>query len=162
MANWEDIHYNEKQIKSVNERLKHVGILISEIAKANIPDKASSSFKVGENLNTKLQRREFLSRQALITSKWISHAPLCKDRNVKKYGLMQRNSLIMNQEEEASPTQTDFMVSVPHQILDFEKLHSNHTSQISNIQMSIDPKFSLQKMSNPAENYMTVGNQTLN
>ena len=112
MANGEDIHYNEKLVKSVNERLKHLGILISEIAKANIPDKASSSFKVGENLNTKLQRREFLSRQALITSKWISQAPLCKDRHLKQRSLVQRSSLIMNQQEE-SPNHTDFMVTIP-------------------------------------------------
>jgi hypothetical protein len=36
----------------------------AEIAKLAIPSKASSSFKAKEEINTKLQRRDFISKQA--------------------------------------------------------------------------------------------------
>jgi len=71
-----EIDYQSSLIEALNVRLKHVSILISEIAKAAIPNKASSSFKASENINTKLQRRDFLSRQAQITSQWIAETPL--------------------------------------------------------------------------------------
>ena len=66
-------------IETVNTRLKHLSILITELAKTNVPAKASSSFKGGENINTKIQRRDFLSKQAQITSHWINETPLMKD-----------------------------------------------------------------------------------
>lgn len=66
-------------VETVNIRLKHLSILISELAKTNVPAKASSSFKGGENINTKIQRRDFLSKQAQITSHWITETPLQKD-----------------------------------------------------------------------------------
>ena len=48
----------------------------AEIAKVQIPSKASSSFKAKEEINTKLQRRDFLSKQAQLLSAWISETPL--------------------------------------------------------------------------------------
>jgi len=41
-------------VDALNVRLKHMSILQSELAKAAIPNKASSSFKASENINTKL------------------------------------------------------------------------------------------------------------
>lgn len=63
-------------INAVNVRLKHVSVLTSEIAKANVPSKASSSFKSGENINTTLQKKDFLSRQAQIVNQWITDTKL--------------------------------------------------------------------------------------
>lgn len=46
--------YLNNLVETVNLRLKHLSILISELAKTNVPAKASSSFKGGENINTKI------------------------------------------------------------------------------------------------------------
>ena len=53
-----------------------MGILQCELAKQAVPSKASSSFKGGENINSKIQRRDFLSKQAQIMSQWITDMPL--------------------------------------------------------------------------------------
>ena len=51
-----------KLIEALNVRLKHLSILQAELAKVSVPTQASSSFKAAENINTKIQRRDFLSK----------------------------------------------------------------------------------------------------
>ena len=50
-------------IEAVYDRLKHISILQSELAKSILPAKASGSFKATENINTTLQRRDFIAKQ---------------------------------------------------------------------------------------------------
>ena len=47
-----ELIYQNAKIEAVNERIKHLSILMAELAMANVPSKASSSFKGGENINT--------------------------------------------------------------------------------------------------------------
>lgn len=77
-ASFAQLQHCEALIEALNVRLKHLGILQCEIAKAAVPSQSSSSFKGGENLNTQIQRRDFLSKQAQIMSQWISDMPLNK------------------------------------------------------------------------------------
>lgn len=51
-ATKQEITYQSSLIDALNVRLKHMSILISEIAKSAIPSRASSSFKATENINT--------------------------------------------------------------------------------------------------------------
>jgi hypothetical protein len=51
-------------IESIHERLKHVGILQVEIARALIPVKTSSNFNNTESINSKINRMDFLLKQA--------------------------------------------------------------------------------------------------
>ncbi len=53
-ANKDQIKQVESLINALNTRMKHMSILQAEIAKSAVPNKASSSFKASENLNTKL------------------------------------------------------------------------------------------------------------
>lgn len=46
------------------------------MSKAVIPNVTSTSFKAEENINTKLQRRDFISKQASIMTQWICDTPL--------------------------------------------------------------------------------------
>lgn len=71
-----DVTEVQNLLSALNVRLKHVSILMAEMAKAVVPIKASSSMKGGENINTKLLRRDFVCRQAEILSRWINDTDL--------------------------------------------------------------------------------------
>lgn len=49
-------------IDTLYQRLKHISILQTELAKSIVPSKASGSFKATENVNTKLLRRDFIAK----------------------------------------------------------------------------------------------------
>jgi hypothetical protein len=49
-----ELNYLSSLIDALNGRIKHLAILQAEIAKVGIPNKASSSFKAKEEINTKL------------------------------------------------------------------------------------------------------------
>jgi hypothetical protein len=49
-----DLQETNGLIDACNLRIKHLSILMTELAKAFVPSKASSSFKSGENINTKI------------------------------------------------------------------------------------------------------------
>jgi hypothetical protein len=65
-ADRNEITFVNDLVEALNGRLKHVSIVVAELAKALCPSQASSSFKSGENINTKLMRRDFMRRQAEI------------------------------------------------------------------------------------------------
>ncbi len=63
-ANKSEIEGNDKKINSLNKRLKNVSIILTELAKSVIPHQASSSFNAPENINHKLIKHDFISKQA--------------------------------------------------------------------------------------------------
>jgi hypothetical protein len=65
-----------KLTEALNTRIKHISILLAELAKTIVPNVASSSFKGGENINTKLLRRDFMRKQAEIVKDWINDTKL--------------------------------------------------------------------------------------
>jgi hypothetical protein len=66
-----DFKGNEKKIDSLNKRLKNVSILLTELAKSVIPHQASSNFNAPENINYKVTKQDFISKQALILQNFI-------------------------------------------------------------------------------------------
>lgn len=102
-------------IDQLHGRLKHMSILVAELAKASIPSKASSSFKGGEQLNTKIQRRDFLSKQAAIINQWITDTTLVDSLNgvtsgaSKQQKLKQIDNLFISDD-------------VPQAVLEFEQM----------------------------------------
>ena len=97
-------------IKQLNARLKHLSILVTELAKQAVPSKASSSFKSGETLNSKIQRRDFLSRQAQIVSTWITDTSLAESQLTS--GVAKRKLKGSMETKEA-----------PLEVIEFEKHH---------------------------------------
>ena len=122
------LQHCESLIEALNVRLKHLGILQCEIAKAAVPSQSSSSFKGGESLNTQIQRRDFLSKQAQIMSQWISDMPLSKTAGGVTSGEGQNMQLLDLQSMSDSPSAA-FSKSndpvyahfVPQNVLEFEK-----------------------------------------
>lgn len=75
-ATKDDIEDVKATIDAVYQRIVHLSILQTEMAKSMVPQKSSSSFKAIETINTKIQQRDFLARQSQISTNWIMHAPL--------------------------------------------------------------------------------------
>ena len=105
-----DLETTNSLIDACNLRIKHISIVMTELAKAFVPSKASSSFKNGENINTKIQRRDFLSKQAQIVNSWISDSNNTSFIGVPKSRLTSVHESMMQSE-------------VPAPILEFEKFH---------------------------------------
>jgi hypothetical protein len=63
-------------VENLNTRMKQLSILQSEMARSLVPVMASSSLKGGENINTKMIRRDYIAKQAKITTDWILDTPL--------------------------------------------------------------------------------------
>lgn len=59
-------------IENLYSRIKHMSVMILEVTKVLLPGNASSSIKAGENINTKIYRRNQLMRQAEASCKWVS------------------------------------------------------------------------------------------
>ena len=57
-----EVKYQNALLEALNTRIKHLSILLAELASSQVPGKTSSSVKNEETLNSKLQRRDFLSR----------------------------------------------------------------------------------------------------
>lgn len=70
-ATIEDIDGVKALILNLSNQIKQVSILQAEIAKSGIPAMASSNFKAQEGLNATIYKRDYLARQAEITSNWI-------------------------------------------------------------------------------------------
>ena len=53
-----------------------MSVLQSELARAILPIQSSGSFKATENVNTKMQRRDYMAKQTQISANWILYTPL--------------------------------------------------------------------------------------
>ena len=71
MASKEDLAKVTKNIDNLFAKLKQLSVVQAELARANIPCKASSSFTATENINSTIVRRDYLAKQAALTTKWI-------------------------------------------------------------------------------------------
>jgi hypothetical protein len=63
-ANKVDVEGLVVLIESLHKRLKHICIVQVEVARSMVPVKQSNNFKENESLNSKIQRREQLLKQA--------------------------------------------------------------------------------------------------
>lgn len=70
-ATKEDIDGVKALILNLSNQIKQVSILQTEIAKSGIPGTVSSNFKAQDSINATIQKRDYLARQAEITSNWI-------------------------------------------------------------------------------------------
>ena len=75
-ANKTDLEECLHLIDNVHERLKHLSIVQVEIARSMIPQKTTSTYNKEEAINHKITRREFLLKQASVTSQWVVDNPL--------------------------------------------------------------------------------------
>lgn len=80
-----------------------MSILLAEMAKTVVPSKASSSFKSGENINTKLMRRDFMRRQAEIVKQWIIDTDLHESMNGVTSGQHKNLKVIMGSSDQIEP-----------------------------------------------------------
>ena len=53
-------------------RLRLLSIMVVELARVMVPAKSSSSLKNTETINTKIQRRNYLFKQAQVACKWVT------------------------------------------------------------------------------------------
>jgi hypothetical protein len=67
-ANKTDLEDCLALVESVHERLKHLSILQVELARSMIPQKTVALYNKEEAHNHKITRREFLLKQAQVTS----------------------------------------------------------------------------------------------
>lgn len=67
-------------MESVHERLKHLSIVQVELARSMIPQKTVALYNKEEALNHKITRREFLLKQAQVTSQWVVDMPIIDPR----------------------------------------------------------------------------------
>jgi len=73
-----------------------------------VPQKASSSMKGGESINTQLQRREYLLKTSQLTAKWVSQfKQLWNDSQLSK--IQNESQEKVSQIEESAPAQRQFI-----------------------------------------------------
>lgn len=70
-ATTQDIDNLKVQLVNLSNQIKQVSILQTEIAKSIIPIKQTNTFHCKEDQNSTLQKRDFLAKQAELTSNWI-------------------------------------------------------------------------------------------
>ena len=63
-ANKVEIPVLQNQIDALNNRIKHISVLTSELALVVVPPKQSGNFKTEADLNASIKHREKLSKQA--------------------------------------------------------------------------------------------------
>lgn len=127
-----DVQVTNSLIECLNGRLKHMSILVTELARANVPSKPSSSFKGGETINTKIQRNDFLSKQAQIVNSWISDTALIDGVN----GLTSGASKNIGQNAE----QGLFLGDIPVEVKEFER-HFKNSKRSSPLSVKMRGKY---------------------
>lgn len=112
-ANKSEVEQCLMLIDTVHERLKHLSILQTEMARAMIPQKTPTTYNVDEAINHKIARREFLFKQAQVTSQWVVDQPLKIEEIVQ-------NNKVEEVIEEFTP---DTVNVAPTTVKQFERFH---------------------------------------
>lgn len=116
-ANKTDLEDCLALVESVHERLKHLSIVQVEIARSMIPQKTVALYDKEEALNHKITRREFLLKQAQVTSQWVVDMPIIDPRP---------------QVDEFSPEPAELLSPepVPITVKQFEHYHKQVSEQL--------------------------------